>query len=361
MKSLKIHSDDIYKELDSKFGKSLPFLISAKDLNGNVIFANDHFDILDGPKFGGFIGKNIYDLFPFEVAHELWMNDLSAIEGRCIVKEIERVKHSDGKLYEYLTMKMPLTKNTGEIIGSAAFSINLLNAATLKTLDVSNSMTELNSVIRDFKHELITPLNAIYGFSQLLREKVSVYQDETLDKLVEHIIDASEHMNAIIKKPQTRSNVPENISNFDLSALCLQCKNWVDGMALQYERTIEFRTHVPELVVRSSKTDIRQVILNLLTNAIKYTEGSSVIVINLSITVEKTVRVEVSNNGRQLSEYERLHIFDENFRSETHQGIQGNGLGLSIVKKKLTLLNCAIGVDCDESGLITFWFDIAST
>ena len=71
-----------------------PALISAKDLKGNVIMANRRFEILDGPTPEEFIGKNVYDLFPLEIADVLWKNDLAAIEADAPVESDEIVAHN---------------------------------------------------------------------------------------------------------------------------------------------------------------------------------------------------------------------------------------------------------------------------
>jgi len=355
MNNLQIHSDDIHRELNLKFGTKLPLLISAKDLNGNVVFANDYFDILEGPGFKGFIGKNVFDLFPFEVANELWMNDVAAIEGNCVIKKIEQVKHSDGKLNDYLTLKMPMVNSRSSAVGTVAFSINT-STSSIELLQNNNVDTDLSNAIKALKHELIAPLNVINGFSQLLRNEVSHYQNKTLNNMVQNILDACEHMNGLIQGAGSTGRTPSDI--FDLSDICLQCKNWLDGMANEHAKAITFCNTASNTTIASSKLGIRQVILNFLTNGIKYSQGTQPINMTISMHNVDTIRFEISSAGKQLTSKEQTQIFEPNFRLKNLNKVEGQGMGLSIVKQTLESLNCEMGVTSDDSGITTFWFDI---
>ena len=361
MKNLQIHSDDIYQELNSKFGTKLPFLISAKDLNGNVVFANDNFEVLEGPGFNGFIGKNIFDLFAVEVANALWMNDVAAVEGNCVIKKIERVRHADGELNEYLTLKMPLVNSQSTIIGTVAFSINTPQSSSLNGFENHELDPDLSSAIKMLKHELVAPLNAINGFSQLLRQEISKYNDESLNSMVQYIIDASEHMNSMIQNAGLSSDRRQTPDTFDLADICQQCKNWLKGMAIEHSKSITFCNNANNTMVASSKLDIRQVILNFLTNGIKYSLGSTPIAMTLSAIDEETIKFEISSTGKQLTIEEQSNIFNENFRLENHKKIEGQGLGLFIVKQKLESLGCDMGVTSNDAGTTTFWFNIKGT
>jgi PAS domain S-box-containing protein len=102
-----------------------PVLISAKDLKGNVIMTNRRFEVLDGPTPEEFIGKNIYDLFPFEIADALWKNDLAAIEANVPVESEEIVAHKDKAMHFYHTVKFPLSGVEDKAFGTCAISVDI--------------------------------------------------------------------------------------------------------------------------------------------------------------------------------------------------------------------------------------------
>jgi PAS domain S-box-containing protein len=102
-----------------------PALISIKDLNGNVILASHNFAVLDAPPLHEFIGKNVFDLFPREVAENMWNNDLAALKSGSPVESEEIVKHQDGSWHTYLTLKFPVYKETEQPFGICAISSDI--------------------------------------------------------------------------------------------------------------------------------------------------------------------------------------------------------------------------------------------
>lgn len=102
-----------------------PALISIKDLEGNAILVNRSFEVLEGPSPEEFIGKNVFDLFPQDIAEALWQNDLAALKaGKPIMAE-EEVVHKDGLLHTYLTIKFPLYEKPNQAFGICAISTDI--------------------------------------------------------------------------------------------------------------------------------------------------------------------------------------------------------------------------------------------
>jgi PAS domain S-box-containing protein len=99
-----------------------PALISIKDLNGNILLANRSFSELDAPPLHEMIGKNVFDLFPREVAEKLWNNDLAALKAKGPVRSEEVVKHKDGTWHTYLTVKFPVFLKSDQPYGICAIS-----------------------------------------------------------------------------------------------------------------------------------------------------------------------------------------------------------------------------------------------
>lgn len=102
-----------------------PVLISAKDLEGNIIFANQKFSELDGPEPEAMVEKNVFDLFPYEIAKQLWDNDLKAQQSDKPILAEESVLHKDGTTHTYHTTKFKLFGKTGGVVGTCAISVNI--------------------------------------------------------------------------------------------------------------------------------------------------------------------------------------------------------------------------------------------
>ncbi|MQA18963.1 sensor domain-containing diguanylate cyclase [Rugamonas rivuli] len=120
-------------------------LISTKDLQGNVTMANRHFEILDGYDAESFVGSNVFELFPREIAEQLWRNDrMAALEKRAIHEE-ESVYHRDKTLHTYMTVKFPLLDDDGEVYATCAFSTDITEAKAAQVDSVTDELTGLKN------------------------------------------------------------------------------------------------------------------------------------------------------------------------------------------------------------------------
>ena len=94
-----------------------PALISVKDLDGNVVLASDHFKHMADINDSGFVGKNVFDVFPADIAQSMWDIDLAA-KTRQQTYEVELdLMHKDGSLHTYLMVKFPLRNKEGKVFG----------------------------------------------------------------------------------------------------------------------------------------------------------------------------------------------------------------------------------------------------
>ncbi len=110
-----------------------PALISIKDLDGNVILVNRNFKVLEGPSPEEFMGKNVFDLFPADIASALWQNDLAALEAKGPIKAEEIVAHKDGTRHTYLTAKFPLYGEAEQPFGICAISTDITERKQAET------------------------------------------------------------------------------------------------------------------------------------------------------------------------------------------------------------------------------------
>ena len=122
-----------------------PVLISTKDLNGTVTMANRHFEILDGFEPAKFVGSNIFDLFPCEIAEQLWHNDRRAAQEKRAVQEEESVYHRDKTLHTYMTVKFPLFDANGEVYATCAVSTDITDAKVARNDSVTDELTGLKN------------------------------------------------------------------------------------------------------------------------------------------------------------------------------------------------------------------------
>jgi diguanylate cyclase (GGDEF)-like protein/PAS domain S-box-containing protein len=122
-----------------------PLLISSKDLQGNILMANKYFDVLDGYDPADFVGKNVFEAFPPEIAEQLWRNDLRAATERRPVHEEETVYHRDKTAHIYATVKFPLFDGGGALCGTCAVSADITAARVAQMDSVTDALTGLKN------------------------------------------------------------------------------------------------------------------------------------------------------------------------------------------------------------------------
>jgi diguanylate cyclase (GGDEF)-like protein/PAS domain S-box-containing protein len=122
-----------------------PVLISAKDLEGKVLMASRHFDMLDGYDPANFVGRNVFELFPADIAAALWRNDQRAASEQRAIQEEESVFHRDKSLHTYLTVKFPLFADDGAVSATCAVSTDITEARTAQFDSVTDELTGLKN------------------------------------------------------------------------------------------------------------------------------------------------------------------------------------------------------------------------
>ncbi|MES2318879.1 MAG: GGDEF domain-containing protein [Pseudomonadota bacterium] len=122
-----------------------PLLISSKDLQGKVLMANKYFDVLDGYDANSFVGKSVFDLFPLEIAAQLWRNDVRAATEDAPVHEEETVYHRDKTAHTYATVKFPLHDSEGRVCGTCAVSTDITAARLAQHDSITDALTGLKN------------------------------------------------------------------------------------------------------------------------------------------------------------------------------------------------------------------------
>jgi len=220
----------------------------------------------------------------------------------------------------------------------------LENHVKERTQDLSRALQEVEKVSKlknDFisavSHELRTPLTSIKGYASLLAsEKFGKLPDEAKTRLERINIQSNtlvDMINSLLDIARIESGKAElNITNNNLVE---SIKSTVELLHPQVkEKNINLVTNLPEiLITKFDKNLIERAIINLISNAIKFTPESKTIEISLE-EIEDSVKISVKDQGMGMSEEDCENIFKEFYRTKeaTRQAIKGTGLGLSLVR-----------------------------
>ncbi|MFT4928959.1 MAG: diguanylate cyclase (GGDEF)-like protein/PAS domain S-box-containing protein [Phenylobacterium sp.] len=122
-----------------------PILISVKDLKGNITLANQRFNVLEHFAYEEFVGHNIYELFPDDVADALWKDDLKALAGNALVESEQAMTHTDKSTHVYYTVKFPIADKAAEVFGICSLSYDITEIKQSLELSINDRITGLYS------------------------------------------------------------------------------------------------------------------------------------------------------------------------------------------------------------------------
>ena len=247
-----------------------------------------------------------------------------------------------------------------------------LNRSLKNAQKAADAANRAKSVfLANMSHELRTPLNAILGFSQLMRRDPNLSPEQlvntdTINRSGEHLLSLINDVLDFSKIEAGRSAV--NPEDFDLHHLLLGLEEMFRLHAEQKGLSLNFvwKTDVPQYI-RTDPNKLRQVLINLLDNAVKHTEtgGITLVVTNRQPGKENKqpgecfLHFEVVDTGVGISQEEQDQIFDAFFQTNGQsKPQQGTGLGLPISKKFVNLMGGVLVVDSQSGKGTRFTFDI---
>jgi len=257
----------------------------------------------------------------------------------------------------------PPTSDREELVRDAArqFAVGLHNAWTHGRLgektnilaEQGETLTRANRVKTEFlasmSHELRTPLNAIIGFADLLlasqREELSPRARESLERIRRNGTHLLTLINDVLDLAKAESGrIDVRVGPVDVSQLARACVAEVDS--LRQGKSIELLVDAPpSLDATTDSQRLRQILLNLLSNALKFTEEGHV---KVTVTSEGAdMRIAVSDTGLGIPEHQMPELFREFRQLETGDGKRyaGTGIGLALSRRLARALGGEIEVE----------------
>jgi two-component system sensor histidine kinase BarA len=237
--------------------------------------------------------------------------------------------------------------------------------------------------LANMSHEFRTPLNAILGFAQVLRDKPGLLKRDKGQRYAENIITSGNRLltmiNDLLDLAKTQAGKLElHIEQTSLSQIC---ESLVSSFSLLTQKKrlkvhVEVAADVPVVVTDAGK--VQQVLYNFLSNAVKFTAMRGRIDIRASMLDDQMVRIAVEDTGCGIAEADKEKVFDKFIVLSGESGDDGSpaggraaqilqtpesprdarGLGLAICKELAGMLGGSIGLDSELGKGSTFWLDI---
>lgn len=222
-------------------------------------------------------------------------------------------------------------------------------------LSVENEMKD--EFLALMSHELRTPLTVIYGVSRVLPELLPPLDSDSTE-LVDDLVAASERTVRLVDDLMllARLNLGETpeLEPVPVGPLLDEVAK---DFGRQYPRREIAMEHSVRVAAKGSPPHLRQVMLNLLSNAHKYSPAQSAISIE-AVQVDGEVCFRVTDAGNGVSEEELGHLFDRFYRASTAEGVSGSGMGLAICKRLIDALGGRIWAENSEQGGLRVSFSL---
>lgn len=327
--------------------------IVGKGLDSVVTSWNKSAEEMFGYKAEEIIGQSIMKIIPQERQHE----ELNIITK---IKNGERVEHfetqrltKDHRLLDLSITVSPIKNQQGQIIGASKIA-----------RDISEKKQEearKNDFIAMVSHELKTPLTSMRAYVQLLLAKEKEAGDNFRTSVLTRAGVQAKKMSAMINDFLSLARLEEGKISLKFEEFSLKQvidETVLDAQFLSTNHHIQV-SDCDNITINADRDKIGQVLMNLVSNAIKYSPKGGDIVIDCK-KVGNRVKISVTDHGIGISEKDQKKLFDRFYRvqNERVKTVSGFGIGLYLVSEILKYHDSKIDVESEEGKGSTFYFTL---
>ena len=217
--------------------------------------------------------------------------------------------------------------------------------------------------LSSMSHELRTPLNAILGFAQILKMDADDL-DEIQQANIQEILEAGSHLLKLINEVLDLAKIESGKIKIVMQEVLLddvvqQSLKLIKTQAEAKQIEIIDRLSDKGYIVQADFTRLKQVLVNILNNAVKYNSDKGRITIDSEVTDNHYLRINITDTGNGLSEDEISKLYVPFERLNIVHNVEGTGIGLVITRHLIKNMGGAIGTESTPGEGCTFWVEIA--
>lgn len=326
-----------YKNLQLKsIVKSISHGILAIDINGNVLLINKEAkNIIKASYVDPIEGKNINNV----IKDEKILNEISRFIGSKKTK-MKQITNDEEIVYNIKLDPIYLQSSKNVIIGSI---INIENVTERVRLENMRS-----DFVANVTHELKTPLTSISGFVETLRINENI-DHKTRDRFLGIIENESDRLKRLIDDILLLSFIENkdtiSYEKIDISNLFKEIYELTINYAKSKNIELRYKIENEDIVINSNRDYIKQIFLNLIDNAIKYTPDGGFVETSVYQN-DENIFINIKDNGIGISKEDTSRVFERFYRVDKARSrdVGGTGLGLAIVKHIVKSLNGTIDI-----------------
>jgi PAS domain S-box-containing protein len=339
-----------------------PVAIVTLDTAQNVMSCNPAFEQLFGYTQAEATGRNLDDLISTAATRaeaeaytrQAYDRPIHGIGRRC---------RQDGSLVDVEVLAVPVIVD-GTLVGLMALYHDITELLQARR-EAEAASTAKSQFLASMSHELRTPLNAIIGYSEMVQEEVEELEQQAIAADVAKIRTAGKHLLSLINDVLDLSKIEAgkmelHLESFDVPTLVEEVATTVRPLVEKNANRLELRCGPAVGTMHADLTKVRQMLLNLLSNACKFTERGT---ITVSIERERdgpglgesiVLRVTDTGIGMTPAQMDRLFEAFSQADASTTTKYGGTGLGLAITKRFCEMMGGAVTVESEAGRGSTF-------
>ena len=360
------------KELLQSLMDNIPDLIYFKDCESKFTRINQaQASLLGINSPGEAIGKSDMDFFPNDQAKNA-LNDEQEIfrSGAPLINKIEKVTPADGSTIWVSATKIPMRDEQGNITGLAGISrdVSIIERASESLKFAKEKAEESNyakaQFLANMSHEIRTPMNGVIGMADIMSyTKLTNEQQSYLDI----IIKSGNNLLGIINDILDLSKIESDSLNLEKAPISIRSiiEDVADVLIVSANnKNLEIANYIdpsiPE-IVEGDMIRLRQILINLVNNAIKFTsKGEVFFSAELQDSTDDSFQVifKVIDTGIGIPKESQASLFQPFTQVDvsTTRKYGGTGLGLAISKRLTEMMGGTIGIESEEGKGSVFWF-----
>jgi PAS domain S-box-containing protein len=352
--------------------------LMTTDPRGIISDVNQQMEALTGRTRDELIGAPFKNYFTEpERAEQAISGVLSG--GKVTNYELTALSHADGRQTVVSFNATTLHDRDRKLIGVFAAARDVTERKQFEhALQETNVALELaraaaekanrakSEFLSSMSHELRTPLNAVLGFAQLMASSnppPSAEQQSSIDQITKGGWYLLQLINEILDLTMIESGkVSLSLEAMSISEVLLDCEVMMGPQAQKRGISMRFLKLADDTYIMADRTRVKQVVINLVSNAIKYNRNGGQVDVDCAEGGEQKTRVSVRDTGAGLSEAQIGQLFQPFNRLGQETGLEeGTGIGLVVTRQLVELMGGQIGVDSVVGQGSVFWIEFETT